>query len=360
MTLKSTCGESYFNIPFVNFSMARTKQTNRKTNSQGVLPPATFSSDSELPKSPLRTSPRKRTNPQKSTPVPAPDSSQPGTSRSTTGGKEPRPISEMLRRLDEDTTEDDDVPPKEDPPTKGKKDKKKDEKKRRASDTKTRSSKRSRLGSPDPISPDRTVRGSYVSVEPKKKSTKSTKGKGKGKSSGGKKTPGSNIVGKKDLSRLQEQQKKKKKRGNESQAKSKWAEIAIANNKALAVGNKVRTARGWYKRPDTMKGKRFKSGARALQEISHYQKTPGLLIPLRPFIRYVKELGDERKPDMRWQAYAIFLLQNAAEAFVVGALEDANLCAIHAKRVTVFPKDIQLVSRIRHQDWPGGSRTSEV
>ena len=199
-----------------------------------------------------------------------------------------------------------------------------------------------------------------MSVEPKKKQTKG-KGKGKGKSTTGrKKTPGSNVVGKKDLSRLQEQQKKKRKRGNESQAKSKWSEIAIANNKALAVGNKVHTARGWYKRPDSMKGKRFKSGSRALQEISHYQKTLGLLIPLRPFIRYVKELGDERKAGMRWQAYAIFLLQNAAEAFVVGALEDANLCAIHAKRVTVFPKDIQLVSRIRHQDWPGGSRTSEV
>ena len=357
---KSTCGESYFNLCFVNFSMARTKQTNRKTNSSGVLPPATFSSDSDLPKSPLRTSPRKKAAPQKAAAQP---DAQPGASRSTTGGKEPRPISDMLRRLDEETTEDDDVTPPAEPPAAGKKDKKdkktKGDKKRSASETKTRSSKRSRLGSPDPISPDRTVRGSYVSVEPKKK--RSTKGKGKGKSStGGKKTPGSNVVGKKDLSRLQEQQKKKKKRGNESQAKSKWAEIAIANNKALAVGNKVRTARGWYKRPDSMKGKRFKSGSRALQEISHYQKTPGLLIPLRPFIRYVKELGDDRKAGMRWQAYAIFLLQNAAEAFVVGALEDANLCAIHAKRVTVFPKDIQLVSRIRHQDWPGGSRTSEV
>ena len=350
--LKNTCGESYFNICFVIFSMARTKQTNRKTNSQGVLPPATFSSDSDLPKSPLRTSPRKKAAPQKSASVP--DGSQPGTSRATTGGKAPKPISELLRRLDEDTEEDDDnQAPQQDPPKAAKK---KDSKKRSASEPKKRSSKRSRLGSPDPISPDRTVRGSYVNTAPKK--TKTSKGKGKGKSSkrGGKQTPGSNVVGKKDLSRMQ----KKKANRNESRAKSKWSEIAIANNKALAVGNKHRTARGWYKRPDAMKGKRYKKGDRALQEISHYQKTPGLLIPLRPFIRYVKELGDERKPDMRWQAYAIFLLQNAAEAFVVGALEDANLCAIHSKRVTVFPKDIQLVKRIRHQDWPGGSRTCEV
>ena len=130
-----------------------------------------------------------------------------------------------------------------------------------------------------------------MSTAPKK--TKTTKGKGKSSKSskkGGKQTPGSNVVGKKDLSRMQ----KKKANRNESRAKSKWAEIAIANNKALAVGNKHRTARGWYKRPDAMKGKRYKKGDRALQEISHYQKTPGLLIPLRPFIRYVKELGDER------------------------------------------------------------------
>ena len=152
MMLKNTCGESYFNIFFVIFSMARTKQTNRKTNSQGVLPPATFSSDSDLPKSPLRTSPRKKAAPQKS--ASAPDNSQPGTSRSTTGGKEPRPISEMLQRLDEDDTEDNDDPIPRKIQRKRRTIRRGKRKNRRKS-----LRRRSRLGSPDPISPDRTVQG---------------------------------------------------------------------------------------------------------------------------------------------------------------------------------------------------------
>ena len=35
-------------------------------------------------------------------------------------------------------------------------------------------------------------------------------------------------------------------------------------------------------------------------------------------------------------------LQEAAEAYLVGLFEDSNLCAIHAKWVTIMPKDIQL------------------
>ena len=40
-------------------------------------------------------------------------------------------------------------------------------------------------------------------------------------------------------------------------------------------------------------------------------------------------------------------IQEATEAFAVGILEDANLCAIHAGRVTIMPKDIKLAQRIR-------------
>ena len=40
-------------------------------------------------------------------------------------------------------------------------------------------------------------------------------------------------------------------------------------------------------------------------------------------------------------------LQEASEAYLVGLFEDTNLCAIHAKRVTIMPEDIQLVRRIR-------------
>ena len=50
-----------------------------------------------------------------------------------------------------------------------------------------------------------------------------------------------------------------------------------------------------------------------------------------------------------WQGSAILALQEAAEAQLVGLFEDSNLCAIHAKRVTIMPKDLQLARRIRGQ-----------
>jgi histone H3 len=44
---------------------------------------------------------------------------------------------------------------------------------------------------------------------------------------------------------------------------------------------------------------------------------------------------------------AILVLQEASEAYLVGFYEDTNLCAIHAKHVTIMPKDMQLACRIR-------------
>ena len=50
-----------------------------------------------------------------------------------------------------------------------------------------------------------------------------------------------------------------------------------------------------------------------------------------------------RSNSLRFYLY----LQEASEAYLVGLFEDTNLCAIHAKRVTIMPKDIQLARRIR-------------
>jgi histone H3 len=61
----------------------------------------------------------------------------------------------------------------------------------------------------------------------------------------------------------------------------------------------------------------------------------------------VREIAQDYKSDLRFATDAFFALQEAAEAYLVGLLEDANLCAIHAKRVTVMPKDMQLARRIR-------------
>ncbi|XP_072175480.1 putative histone H3.3-like type 3 [Diadema setosum] len=95
--------------------------------------------------------------------------------------------------------------------------------------------------------------------------------------------------------------------------------------------------------------RRFRPGTRALMEIRKYQKSTNLLLRKLPFARVVKEVAVlfDRTGTLRWQAAAIMALQEAAEAFLVHLFEDSNLCAIHAKRVTVMPKDLQLARRIR-------------
>ena len=92
---------------------------------------------------------------------------------------------------------------------------------------------------------------------------------------------------------------------------------------------------------------RYRPGTVALREIRKYQKSTELLIRKMPFQRLVREIAQDFKTDLRFQSVAIGALQEAAEAYLVGLFEDTNLCAIHAKRVTIMPKDIQLARRIR-------------
>ncbi|XP_045886855.1 histone H3.3 [Micropterus dolomieu] len=82
----------------------------------------------------------------------------------------------------------------------------------------------------------------------------------------------------------------------------------------------------------------------ALKECS---KSTELLIRKLPFQRLVREIAQDFKTDLRFQSSAVMALQEASEAYLVGLFEDTNLCAIHAKRVTIMPKDIQLARRIR-------------
>lgn len=94
--------------------------------------------------------------------------------------------------------------------------------------------------------------------------------------------------------------------------------------------------------------RRYRPGERALREIRFYQRNTDLLIRRLPFARLVKEVQtDIYRKEYRWQAEAILALQEAAESHLTGLFEDANLCTIHAKRVTIIPKDIQLARRIR-------------
>lgn len=90
-------------------------------------------------------------------------------------------------------------------------------------------------------------------------------------------------------------------------------------------------------------------GAAAIREIKKYQKSTELLLRKLPFQRLVREVlnGDDRANEFRFQSQALLALQEATEAYIVGLFEDTNLCAIHAKRVTIMKKDMQLAIRIR-------------
>ena len=99
---------------------------------------------------------------------------------------------------------------------------------------------------------------------------------------------------------------------------------------------------------------RYRPGTVALKQIRQYQKSTELLIRKLPFQRLVREIASDseviKSPlcgKVRFQSAAIMALQEATEAYLIGLFEDSNLCAIHARRVTIMPKDIQLARRIR-------------
>ena len=117
-----------------------------------------------------------------------------------------------------------------------------------------------------------------------------------------------------------------------------------APRKALATtaARKSAPSTGGVKKPH-----RYRPGTVALREIRRYQKSTELLLRKRPFQQLVREVAQDFQNDLRFQSHAIMALQEACEAYLIRLFEDTNLCAIHAKRVTIMPKDMQLARRIR-------------
>lgn len=104
--------------------------------------------------------------------------------------------------------------------------------------------------------------------------------------------------------------------------------------------------------PTGVRKRRYRPGTNALREIRQFQRSTDLLLRKLPFARLVKEIAENYigvDYGIRWQSNAVMALQEACEAFLIHLLEDTNLCAIHAKRVTIMQKDIQLARRIRGQ-----------
>ncbi len=127
----------------------------------------------------------------------------------------------------------------------------------------------------------------------------------------------------------------------------------------MGGGIKIKTAAkdGFETSPCAMvpgevkKRRRRKPGTVAIREIKRFQKSTELLIRKLPFQRLVREIAQDCTvliQGLRFQTSAIAALQEAAEAYLVQLFEETNMCAIHAKRVTILPKDIQLVRKIKN------------
>ena len=95
------------------------------------------------------------------------------------------------------------------------------------------------------------------------------------------------------------------------------------------------------------KARRFRPGTVALREIRRFQKSTNLLLRKAPFQRLVREIASDFKTDLRMASSALAALQESTESYMVGLFEDANLAALHAKRVTIMPRDLGLARRIR-------------
>ncbi|CAM9206725.1 unnamed protein product [Discosporangium mesarthrocarpum] len=128
-----------------------------------------------------------------------------------------------------------------------------------------------------------------------------------------------------------------KKRVGKSDPKSKIVSVT-RSTKGESSENKPST---------DAKKKRRRPGIAALKEIRRYQNSTDLLVLKLPFQKLVREMAQALIPDIRFQSTAVVALQFAAEAFLVGLFEDTNLCAIHARRVTIMPRDIRLAQRLR-------------
>jgi len=114
------------------------------------------------------------------------------------------------------------------------------------------------------------------------------------------------------------------------------------------VGGKAPRSQMSRKQPaPKKKPHRYRPGSVAIREIRRYQKSTELLLRKLPFQRLVTAIATALAVGLRFQGSAVLALQEASEAYLVGLFEDTNLCAIHAKRATIMPKDMQLARRIR-------------
>ena len=131
--------------------------------------------------------------------------------------------------------------------------------------------------------------------------------------------------------------------GSASKSSKNVKSKTIKKTAPAAGGMKGKAAAG----SDEKKARRYRPGTVALREIKRYQKSIDLLVPRAAFARLVRNICHDLSDEMRFTSDALRALQESSEAYLVGVFEDTNLCAIHAKRATIFKKDMDLARRIR-------------
>lgn len=122
---------------------------------------------------------------------------------------------------------------------------------------------------------------------------------------------------------------------------------SVGGKKAIAMGKRPYGSLGSIHTAAITKKSRYRPQSIALREIRKYRGSTNLLIQKLPFQRLVREIADGIKSETRFQSTALLALQEASEAYLVGLFEDTNLCATHACRVTIMPRDMVLARRIR-------------
>lgn len=101
------------------------------------------------------------------------------------------------------------------------------------------------------------------------------------------------------------------------------------------------------KDPVVKRPRRFKPGTIALREIKKYQKSTELVLQKAPLQRVIKSIMHAYNAQLRMSSTGALIIQEAVEAHIISLLADCNLCAQHARRVSIQPKDFYLARRIR-------------
>lgn len=118
---------------------------------------------------------------------------------------------------------------------------------------------------------------------------------------------------------------------------------AIIGNKRPMSMKSIDVVHGGVKK----KKRRRRAVTNFRREVQKLQKSTKLLIQKAPFQRLVREIAQDYKYDLRFNSFALLALQEAAEAYLVGLLEDTNLACLHRNAQTILPKDMQLAYELR-------------